>query len=187
MKVVTIGRNSDNTIIVNDPYAGRHHCQITQNDNGTFCLLDRNAKNGTFVNGRRVSGEVMLNQSDVVRVGNTTLPWQSYFTGGGSSGTIINPSGGGGYMPPAPPLNKPDNFLVWSILGTIFCCLPFGIVAIVNSAKVDRLWYAGDHAGAERAAKSARTWFWWSFALGLVGGIITTIFYVVLGVGAAFL
>ncbi|MGB4290272.1 MAG: CD225/dispanin family protein, partial [Dethiobacteria bacterium] len=24
-----------------------------------------------------------------------------------------------------------DDYLVWAILATIFCCLPFGIVAIV--------------------------------------------------------
>jgi hypothetical protein len=32
----------------------------------------------------------------------------------------------------------PDNYLVWSILATIFCCWPLGIPAIVNATKVDR-------------------------------------------------
>lgn len=30
----------------------------------------------------------------------------------------------------------PDNYLVYSILTTLFCCLPFGIVGIVKSAQV---------------------------------------------------
>ena len=80
MKVITIGRSSDNIIIVKDVKASRHHCQITQNDNGTFYLLDRNSTNGTHVNGRRITGEVVLNQTDVIRIGGTTLPWQSYFS-----------------------------------------------------------------------------------------------------------
>ena len=44
----------------------------------------------------------------------------------------------------------PDNKLVWSILVTIFCCLPFGIVAIIKSAEVNSKWAAGDRAGASR-------------------------------------
>ena len=34
----------------------------------------------------------------------------------------------------------PDNKLVWSILVTLFCCLPFGIVAIIKSAEVNSKW-----------------------------------------------
>lgn len=88
----------------------------------------------------------------------------------GFCGAKINKSteDGGISYPPQPPMSsKPDNFLVWSILATIFCCLPFGIVAIVKSSTVDKLWYSGDYKGAQDAADSARTWFWWSFGVGL--------------------
>ena len=53
---------------------------------------------------------------------------------------------------------KPDNNLVWAILTTILCCLPFGIVAIVYAAKVDGLWYAGMYDAARDAAKKAGIW-----------------------------
>lgn len=75
---------------------------------------------------------------------------------------------------------QPDNFLVWSILGTIFCCLPFGIPSIVNASKVDRLWLSGDKQGAREAVRKARTWFWWSFGVGLAGHITNLIVYSVL-------
>ena len=40
-----------------------------------------------------------------------------------------------GYPPQQPPAGQaPDNYLVWSILVTLFCCLPFGIVAIARFA-----------------------------------------------------
>lgn len=53
---------------------------------------------------------------------------------------------------------KPDNCLVWAILATVFCCLPFGIVSIVYAAKVDSEWALGHYDEAEAAARTARTW-----------------------------
>ena len=52
----------------------------------------------------------------------------------------------------------PKNYLVESILVTIFCCLPFGIAGIVNATKVESLYSAGDIAGAEAAAANAKKW-----------------------------
>ncbi|MBO7197759.1 MAG: CD225/dispanin family protein, partial [Tidjanibacter sp.] len=34
----------------------------------------------------------------------------------------------------------PSSNLIWGILTTIFCCLPFGIVSIVFASRVDSLW-----------------------------------------------
>jgi Interferon-induced transmembrane protein len=65
-------------------------------------------------------------------------------------------------------LHKPNNYLVWSILATLFCCLPLGIAAIVNAAKVDGLWHSGDYYGAQRAAAQAKKWCAWSVGIGLV-------------------
>ncbi len=48
--------------------------------------------------------------------------------------------------------------MVWAILSTILCCLPFGIVAIIYANKVDTLWFTGQYEAAEAAAKSAKTW-----------------------------
>ncbi len=173
MKIITIGRSSSNDVNINDPQVSRAHCQIIQDDNGHFRLVDTNSLNGTFVNGTKRHGEVPLNKTDIIRIGNSTLPWQSYFSAGETvrdGGTGIGPCGGG-YYPPKPPV-RPNNFLVWSILATILCCMPFGIPAIVNSAKVDRLWSEGDYQGAKDAARRARTWFWWSFSIALVYYII---------------
>ncbi len=50
------------------------------------------------------------------------------------------------------------NYLWQSIVVTLLCCLPFGIVAIVFAAKVDGLVAAGDIAGAEAASKTAKLW-----------------------------
>lgn len=179
MKIIKIGRSSSNDVNINDNLVSRVHCQIIQDDNGNFRLIDTGSKNGTFINGTMRHGEVRLNKSDIVRIGNTTLPWQTYFnnrTGYDEHGGSNTVGGNGGYVPPTP---KPDNFLTWAILSTIFCCAPFGIASIVYASKVDGLWYAGDYAGAQNAASKARTWFWWSFGTALILWIIYIIFYII--------
>ena len=79
MKVITIGRSSQNDVPINDGKVSRHHCQIIQHDDGSYSLSDFGSTNGTFVNGRQVHGEVRLNPTDVVRIGNTVLNWKNYF------------------------------------------------------------------------------------------------------------
>jgi hypothetical protein len=68
------------------------------------------------------------------------------------------------------------NYLVQSILVTICCCMPFGIVALVFAAQVNSKLAAGDVAGAQAASASARTWC-----------IVTVIAGIVTGAGAALL
>ena len=81
-----------------------------------------------------------------------------------------------GYAPQIP------NYLWQSIVATVLCCMPFGVVAIVFSAKVDGLVARGDIAGANAASKSAKTWM--SVAVGC--GLLVVVLYVILIiVGAA--
>lgn len=78
MKVITIGRSSENNIVINDAKVSRTHLQLVQNDNGVCSVVDLNSANGTFVNGQKITGEVHLQPNDIIRIGNTTLPWQEY-------------------------------------------------------------------------------------------------------------
>jgi Interferon-induced transmembrane protein len=64
------------------------------------------------------------------------------------------------------------NYLVWSILVTIFCFLPTGIAAIVFSTQVDSKLAAGDRAGALESSNKAKTWIIVSVVAGLVVGVI---------------
>ena len=80
-----------------------------------------------------------------------------------------------------PPM-QPKNWMVESILVTIFCCLPFGIVGIINAAKVNSEWAAGRFAEAERASKEAGKWTKIGFFVGIACIVLYLIFYLVLGV-----
>ncbi len=89
----------------------------------------------------------------------------------------------GGYAPPPGPGGTggapPDNKLVWSILVTLFCCLPFGIVAIIKSAEVNGKWAAGDVAGAHQSAADAGKWIKWSVIAGIIAAVISILLWVV--------
>lgn len=65
-----------------------------------------------------------------------------------------------------------DNHLTKAILATLFCCLPFGIAAIVNAASVNGKIQAGDFTGAQIASEKADSWANWSIGIGLVAGVI---------------
>lgn len=64
-------------------------------------------------------------------------------------------------IPPPPAAVQipcPSNYLVLSILVTLLCCLPGGIVAIVYSCQVNSLYNAGKITEAQNASKWARRW-----------------------------
>jgi ABC transport system ATP-binding/permease protein len=67
---VTIGRASDNDIVIADVLASRHHATLVLTPLGTE-IQDRSV-NGTFVNGTRV-GSAILSEGDVVTIGNVDL------------------------------------------------------------------------------------------------------------------
>ena len=70
--------------------------------------------------------------------------------------------------PVAGPPPYVPNHLVWAILVTIFCCLPFGIVSIVYAAQVNGKVAAGNIDAARLASDNAKMWAWISFGVGLV-------------------
>jgi len=67
----------------------------------------------------------------------------------------------------APEGPKVSSYLAQAILVTIFCCLPFGIAAIVFAAQVNGKLAAGDYSGAVETSRKAKTWCWVSFGVGI--------------------
>ncbi len=84
-----------------------------------------------------------------------------------------------------PRSSPPKNWLVESILVTLFCCLPFGIAGIVFASQVSSKWAAGDYAGAERASLDAGKWTKVAFFVGLAQFVIGMIWFFIMG-GSAF-
>lgn len=137
MEVINVGRSSSNDEVIEDSTVSRTHCQFVKDDKGNICVIDTNSKNGVYVNGRKIYGKEYLSSSDVVRIGNTTLPWKNYFTHIDTSDPII--------VDPNPVSNEDKTglgtiALITSIVGAallIVCAIrimKYGIFAWMGSA-----------------------------------------------------
>ena len=75
---------------------------------------------------------------------------------------------------PATPTTAPKTWLVESILVTVLCCLPFGIVGIVYASRVSSLLKSGNYAEAVEASKNAGKWT----KIGFIVGLVATLLYI---------
>jgi hypothetical protein len=77
--LLTIGRGSDNGLVIHDSRISRHHARL-QARRGTLVLTDLGSTNGSRVNGERVD-EVVLGEGDRIEMGDTVLVVESVSTG----------------------------------------------------------------------------------------------------------
>lgn len=84
---------------------------------------------------------------------------------------------------------KPKNYLVENIVAGVvglFCCCGIstitGVIGIVFATQVDSKFNQGDYTGAESAAKTAKTMFYVTAGLVVLGFIINIIYFFVFGV-----
>lgn len=67
----TVGRDPQSQLRLDDPYASGRHARIEKR-NGAFVIRDLQSRNGTFVNGSRVT-EAVLSANDRLRFGETVF------------------------------------------------------------------------------------------------------------------
>lgn len=75
-----------------------------------------------------------------------------------------------------------STWLWQSIVATLFCCLPLGVVGIVFAAQAESAKSGGRYAEAREKADRARTWTIASIVVGAVG-VVLGIILIVSGVG----
>jgi hypothetical protein len=76
---VSIGRESVNTVAINDVEVSRRHARMELRGNA-YVIQDLGSTNGTFVNGQRVVGTQVLNPGDTVSLGEgIVLTFESAF------------------------------------------------------------------------------------------------------------
>ena len=70
----------------------------------------------------------------------------------------------------------PKNWLIESILVTVFCCMPFGIAGIIHAAKVDILWKLGHAEEASKSSQEAGK----CVKIGLIVWFLLVVLYIIL-------
>ena len=73
---ITIGRATTNDVVLSDAKASRAHARLAYSDS-QWTLIDLGSANGTLVNGLPVVDRVPLQQGDLIRVGESTLLFES--------------------------------------------------------------------------------------------------------------
>ena len=81
MKELTIGKLSDNYIVVDNAMVSRHHAKIVMDNSGLMEIVDLQSTNGTYVNGRKVKGPQSVKPGDRIVVATTPIAsnWYDLF------------------------------------------------------------------------------------------------------------
>jgi len=72
--IVGVGRNADNTIALEFNGVSRYHFRVHANTD-THRLEDCGSKNGTYLNNKKVEGEVILTKGDIIKIGSIALKY----------------------------------------------------------------------------------------------------------------
>jgi pSer/pThr/pTyr-binding forkhead associated (FHA) protein len=70
--VTTVGRDVNNAIVIEDPFASSEHCALTFRGRSWF-VEDLASTNGTFLNGSQVDGTAPMSYGDEIQVGEVRL------------------------------------------------------------------------------------------------------------------
>lgn len=70
--ITSLGRDVNNSIVVDDPFASTEHAVLTFRGRGWY-LEDLESTNGTFVNGNRVETVAPLTFGDEIQIGQVRL------------------------------------------------------------------------------------------------------------------
>jgi ABC-type multidrug transport system ATPase subunit/ABC-type multidrug transport system permease subunit len=71
-KALRIGRVPDNDVVLSDLNVSRHHAELRKSPTGSYEIVDLGSHNGTFVNGQRVTNQ-MVTEQDLVSIGSSTF------------------------------------------------------------------------------------------------------------------
>lgn len=86
---VTIGRLAGNDIVLNKGNVSKYHSKIVLKD-GKYIVVDLKSTNGTFVNGKKIAGPLVVRPTDKIYVGdyiiNVDAPPEDYDASGADEG-----------------------------------------------------------------------------------------------------
>jgi len=76
---ITIGRGDGNHVVLAEKNVSKRHARIVVKD-GRYILVDLKSTNGTYVNGRRITSPMVIEESDKIYIGEFVLYHQVHAT-----------------------------------------------------------------------------------------------------------
>jgi DNA-binding response OmpR family regulator len=82
---MSIGRAPDSDIVVDDRLASRRHASVHR-EHGQYIISDRGSRNGTFLNGQRISAPHVLRDGDELQIG---LDFKALYVDPEATGALV--------------------------------------------------------------------------------------------------
>jgi pSer/pThr/pTyr-binding forkhead associated (FHA) protein len=155
---IVIGRDSSNGVAINDAEISRKHSRLSF-QGGKYVLEDLGSTNGTFVNGQRLAGPVVLKPGDVVSLGEQiVLMYDAIIIDSGATVAVSRKSISTNTPPPvqsatpvyttsapaysgAPVVKKTNMIPIFIGVGVIlFICLCLVVLLIVDADPTGARW-----------------------------------------------
>ncbi|WP_404288349.1 FhaA domain-containing protein [Glutamicibacter arilaitensis] len=81
---IVLGRSASTDIPVDDTGVSRQHIRVEEKDRGTYAVTDLGSTNGTYVDGKKITGETRILDGSIITIGQTKIVFR-----------LITPSNGG--------------------------------------------------------------------------------------------
>jgi|YNPNPStandDraft_1061719.scaffolds.fasta_scaffold02603_7 hypothetical protein len=106
-EMVMIGRDPASEVVINHPQVSRQHARLTR-QGSVMVLEDLGSTNGTFINGIRLTAPHVLNNEDVIGLGDA-VAFTFYGPAGSLEETVLSRPGTvvAPQTPPPPPARRP--------------------------------------------------------------------------------
>ena len=78
-RILKIGRDPSNDHVLTHVSISRYHVEVFINEEGLVFVTDLRSSNGTFINGKRLSGSTLLQPGDILKLGaERPVKWQEW-------------------------------------------------------------------------------------------------------------
>jgi len=82
MKILRIGSDAFNDVVLNKQTVSAIHAVITVYPSGKIAVNDLNSVNGTFINNNKIISETEIRKGDILKIDKYRVDWEKYcYTG----------------------------------------------------------------------------------------------------------
>jgi pSer/pThr/pTyr-binding forkhead associated (FHA) protein len=128
---VVIGRLQSNAVTIKDPKLSRENTKVFRKDKN-YCVADLGSRNGTLVNGKKISSARVLNDGDRIQIGETVIRFRD------PSAPSRPPQKSAPSRPVKAKTSAPEKGSAMSTVGTLALIVYFALAVYVTKLAADQ-------------------------------------------------